>query len=458
MQFDLAVIGGGPGGYAAAIKAAQSGLSVCLIEKNKIGGTCLNVGCIPTKYLLTNSHKYAALCHYSEIGIKIDDFTVDFEKMIQGKDSVVQKLTNGIKYLLKKNKVSIISGEASFVDSHTLKVFRDDGEEAVTAANIIIASGSVPNIPTFFQYDGRFICSSTEALAWDKIPDTLLIIGGGVIGCELAAIYSNLDTKVTIVEMQDNLLPTLDSELGKFAMGQLQKAGVQIITSTKVQNLTKADNCAMAGLTDGSKISADKIVVSIGRKANLDRLNCQAAGVQTEKYKVIVDKTMKTIVPHIYAIGDVCSSPFDLAHTAMKEGIAAVENIIGKYKTMKYEAVPNCVYTIPEIATVGLSQSEAEAQGISTAIGKFNFTGNGKAISMGEAEGYIKVVTDKATDLIIGAQMAGPHVTDLIAQIVMAIENKMTATEASASIFAHPTLSEALWEALESVCGAAIHS
>ena len=457
MQFDLAVIGSGPGGYVAAIKAAQSGLSVCLIEKNKIGGTCLNVGCIPTKYLLTNSHKYAALCHYSEVGIEIEDFTVDFEKMIQGKDSVVQKLTSGIKYLLKKNKVSVISGEASFVDSHTLKVYRDDGEEAVTAANIIIASGSIPNIPIFFQYDGRLICSSTEALAWDKIPETLLIIGGGVIGCELAAIYSNLGTEVTIVEMQDNLLPMFDSELGGFAKGQLQKNGVQIITSTKVQNIAKADDGATAVLTDGSKISANKIVVSIGRKADLDRLNCQAAGVQTEQH-IVVDKTMKTLVPHIYAIGDACNSPYDLAHTAMKEGIAAVQNITGHSIMMRYEAVPNCVYTIPEIATVGLSQREAEAQGISTAIGKFNFAGNGKAISMGEAEGYIKVVTDKATDLIIGAQMAGPHVTDLIAQMVMAIENKMTATEASDAIFAHPTLSEALWEALESVSGVAIHS
>ena len=253
-------------------------------------------------------------------------------------------------------------------------------------------------------------------------------------------------------------MPIIDSELGQFARKQLEKNGAQVITGTKVQKMAKDSEGAVAQLTDGSEIEADKVIVSIGRLADLDRLNCQAAGVQTNQRKVIADKTMRTNVPHIYAIGDVCDSPYDLAHTAMKEGIVAVENIIGNVVEMKYEAVPNCVYTHPEIATVGLSQREAEAQGIAPATGRFNFAGNGKAISMGEAEGYIKIVVDKSSDTIIGAQMAGPHVTDLIAQMTLAIENKLTVAEVADTIFAHPTLSEALWESLESVCGVAIHS
>lgn len=459
MQFDVAVIGGGPGGYVAAIKAAQLGRDVCLIEKNKVGGTCLNVGCIPTKYLLTITNKYAALFDYQDIGINIGRFDFDFARMIAGKDRVVQKLINGVQFLLKKNKVTVYSGAAAFADESTIQVTTAAGVETVTAQNIIIATGSAPLMPQMFGYDGDVVCSSTEALSWQHVPGALLIVGGGVIGCELATIYANLGTEVTVVEMQERLIPTIDAELGRFAEASLRRKGVGILTQTRVEAVGKYGSGAVLRLSDGREVSAEKVVVSVGRSAELDALNLQAAGVEAENGKITVDGLMRTNRPEIYAIGDVCSSPCDLAHSAMKEGLVAVENICGNNKKMCYDAIPNCVYTAPEMATVGMSQQEARDMGIGIKVGRFSFAANGKAVSMGEAEGFVKIIAEETTGRILGAQMAGPHVTDLIAQMAIAVENKLGAVEVADVAYAHPTLSEAIWESLESsLYGHAIHS
>ncbi len=458
MNYDVAVIGGGPGGYVAAIKARQLGKSVCLIEKNKIGGTCLNVGCIPTKYLLTNSNKYAELFEYHKLGIQIERVDLDYKKMISGKEALVKKLTDGVKFLLRKNKVDVISGTASFIDKETLNVDTGSGVEKVSASNILIATGSMPILPELFGYDGEIVCSSKEALEWEKAPDSILIVGGGVVGCELATIYSNLGTEVTIVEMQDKLIPNMDSELGKFARNKLEQKGVNIFTEVKVDNIAKGSDTAIVEMSNGTKIEVAKVVVSIGRKANLESLNCEVAGIAIKNGKITVNNKMKTSTPGIYAIGDACCSLYDLAHSAMKEGIIAIENIIGNDEEMKYDAIPSCVYTSPEIASVGLTEQQASSIGIEITKGRFSFVANGKAVSMGEAEGFVKIIADKKTDVILGAQMAGPHVTDLIAQMVIAVDNRLVATEIADPVYAHPTLSEAIWEAAESIYGSAIHS
>jgi dihydrolipoamide dehydrogenase len=458
MQYDVAVIGAGPGGYVAAIKAAQYGLSVCLIEKNKIGGTCLNVGCIPTKYLLTNSNRYASLADYSKIGINVDKFDIDFEKMMQGKDAVVAKLTGGIEYLIKKNKIELIKGTAELADENTIKIVSNDNEETIKARKMILAMGSRPLIPESFGYESDKVCDSTEALSWLKVPDSLMIIGGGVVGCELATIYSNLGTAVSIIEMQSHLILNMDVELAEFLENKLSRNGVQVLTDTTVQRIDEKESTVVATLSNGHQMEVEKVVVSIGRVPNIDEVHLESVGIAVDKGRILVDDSLITTSPNIYAIGDVCSSPFDLAHTAMKEGIVAVENIMGKNIKMNYGAIPNCVYTNPEIASVGISHQLAQESGIEVSVGRFNLAANGKAISMGEAEGFVKVIVDKNTRIILGAQMVGAHMTDIIAQMAMAVEYRMLAFEVADTVFAHPTLSEALWEALESVLGGAIHN
>jgi dihydrolipoamide dehydrogenase len=457
MQYDVAVIGGGPGGYVAAIKAAQKGKSVALIEKNKLGGTCLNVGCIPTKFLLNASGKYAGMFEYADIGINPGRYDLDFGCMMDKKEAVVNQLVGGIEMLMRKNRIAVIRGAAAFADAHTLRVARADGEETLTAENVIIATGSEAQMPSAFGFDGQTVCSSSEALSWREAPDALLVIGGGVVGCELATVYANLGSQVTVVEMMDRLLPGIDAELGAFAERQLKKREVQVFTATKVESIRKTGAGAAVTLSDGSEHTVDKVIVSIGRSPSTGDLGLVNLGVAADRGRILVDDHMRTNVPGIYAIGDACSSPYDLAHTAMKEGVIAAENIAGGDARMDYSAVPSCVYTQPEIATVGLAQREAEEKGLDVATGRFSFIGNGKAVSMGEAEGFIKVVADKGSGVILGAQMAGPHVTDIIAQMAIAVQNRMTVSQVTDAVFAHPTLSEALWEALEGVFGKPVH-
>lgn len=459
MIYDAAVIGGGPGGYVAAIRSAQLGMKTCLIERNKVGGTCLNAGCIPTKFLLTASGKFASMKELDRYGIILGDYKLDMVRMISEKDAVVNRLVKGVQYLIKKNKVDFLQGNAVLAGKNEIRIETGEETARAIAENIIIATGTQPAMPDLFKHDGKLVCTSDEALDWDSVPDKLVIIGGGVIGCEFATIFANLGSKVTIIEILPNIAASFDPELSKLAAAKLKSIGVEIITDARVQGIIKDSHSVKAVLEDGRSYHADRMLVSIGRRACTGKIGLEAAGVivDPKKGKILVDNTMKTNVENIYAIGDVCSSPLDLAHVAMKEGMVAADNIAGFDTKMDYRCVPNCVFANPEFASVGYTAEEAVNSGMKVKIGKFNFIGNGKAVSMGESDGFVKVVIEEKTDKILGAQITGPHATDLIAELAVLVQNETTSSRLADTIHAHPTLAEAVWEAVENAYGRAIH-
>jgi len=460
MSYNLAVLGAGPGGYVAAIRAAQLGLKTCLIEEKRVGGTCLNVGCIPTKFLLTASRKYSDIMDMERFGLVVQDCAVDMERMMAGKNDVVGRLVKGVQYLIKKNKIDLFEGRGTLVNKNEIRVENGDKTETINADKIIIATGTSPALPAIFGHDGSFVYSSDEALSWSSIPDRLIIIGGGVIGCEFATIFSNLGSQVTIIELLPSILANFDAELSRFTAAKFGNMGVGIITGVKVAGVEKAGTTVKAILEDGKVIEADRILVSIGRSANISGIGLESLGIKIDaaRKKIAVDEYMKTNVDNIYAIGDACNSPYDLAHVAMKEGIVAAENAAGEKNTMDYRCVPNCVFTNPEFATVGYTLNEAKEKGIDAKAGKFSFMANGKALSLGEAEGFVKVIIDSRTDEVIGAQIIGPHATDLIAEAAILVQNRGKGHDIMKTIHAHPTLAEAVWEAVESAYGRAIHS
>lgn len=497
-MYDIAILGAGPGGYTAAIRAARIGLKVCLIEREKVGGTCLNMGCIPTKYLLTASKKYSDMIDSEVFGIEVQDCTVNMGKMLAGKESVVNRLVKGVQFLIKKNGIDFKTGVAVITGKNEVTITANGNIESIAARNIIIATGTSPAMPNIFGYDRQLVCSSNEALNWKEIPEKLIIVGGGVIGCEFATIYANLGSSVTLIELLPNILSAFDTELAGITASCLRKNGVEIITGAKLEavektgntvntgnalnalnagnagnagNAVNAVNTGNAGNTgntvnavnaifqDGRIIGGDKLLVSIGRSPNTVGIGLEALGVITDSKtkKIMVDEYMKTNIDNIYAIGDVCNSPLDLAHTAMKEGLNVAENISGKNEPMEYHCIPNCVFTYPEIATVGLAQEKAGYEGRDVRIGRFSFAANGKALSIGEAEGFVKIIIDRQTDIILGAQIAGPHATDLIAELAVMIQNRCTGKQLADTVHAHPTLAEAIWESVESAYGKAIH-
>lgn len=459
MIYDVAVIGGGPGGYVAAIRSAQLGMKTCLIERNKVGGTCLNAGCIPTKFLLTASGKFASMKELDRYGIILGDYKLDMARMISEKDAVVNRLVKGVQYLIKKNKVDFLQGNAVLAGKNEIRVETGEETARAIAENIIIATGTRPSMPDAFKHDGLLVCSSDEALSWNSVPGDLIIIGGGVIGCEFATIFAALGSKVTVIELLPFIVSNFDAELSRFTAAKLKSIGVDIVAGVKVQEVWKDTSRVRVVLEDRKSCEADKLLVSIGRSACTGQIGLEAAGVDVEprRNKVIVDSAMRTNVENIYAIGDVCSSPLDLAHVAMKEGLVAAENIAGFENEMDYRCVPNCVFANPEFASVGYTADEAKNSGIEVKIGKFNFAGNGKAVSLGEADGFVKIVIAEKTDEIIGAQVIGPHATDLIAELAVMIQNKGKSAQLADTIHAHPTLAEAVWEAVENAYGRAIH-
>ncbi len=453
-MYDVIVIGSGPGGYVAAIRAAQLGMKTAIIEKYPtLGGTCLNVGCIPSKALLDSSEHFHNAAHTFEThGIKLDNLKVDLPQMVARKNEVVKQNVDGIQYLMKKNKIDVHQGLGSFVDAHTVKVTKDDGSSAVIQGkNIIIATGSKPSTLPFIKLDKDRILTSTEALNMKEIPKHLIVIGGGVIGLELGSVYGRMGAKVSVVEFMDSLIPTMDRTMGKELQKSLKKIGFEFYLKHKVvevenkgsEVIVKADN----GKGEIVELKGDYVLVSIGRKAYTDGLNAEAAGVKiTDRGMVEVDGHLQTSVPHIYAIGDVVKGAM-LAHKAEEEGVFVAETIAGQKPHINYLLIPGVVYTWPEVAAVGYTEEQLKEKGIKYKTGKFPFMASGRARASMDTDGLVKVLADAATDEILGVHMIGPRTADMIAEAVVAMEFRASAEDIARMSHAHPTYTEAFKEA-----------
>ncbi len=454
----IAIIGGGPGGYVAAIKAAMLGAEVTIIEKQNVGGTCLNRGCIPTKALLASSEVYEMAKKAMNFGVNINgDIMPDITVMNRRKDTIVNQLVNGIKYLLSKKGVKLISGVGRFIDQNRIEVLRSDSSvELIEADKVILATGSVPVIPSMFKYEGKRVITSDEALNLKELPKSMTIIGGGVIGCEFGQFFSKLGTEVTIVEMANHILPGEDIDIANVLNYTLENQNITIAQNNKVEEVEIKENGVAVTLINGEIIQSDILLVSVGRKANIEELRLENIGVEIKSGKVVVNDKLETNIKNIYAIGDLIDSPF-LAHVASKEGIVAAENALGKFKKMDYKAVPRCVYTSPEVASVGITEVVAKQNNIEYKIGRYDFSGLGKAQVIDKSNGFIKILAGM-DDKIIGASIIGPHATDLLAGLTMAVHFGLTAEELGDVIYPHPTLSEGLMEALHDVNNQCIHS
>lgn len=457
-EFDVLVIGGGPGGYVAAIRAAKNGAKTALVERKEIGGTCLNIGCIPTKTLIAGVDVYHKARHAMEFGVKISgEVSPDWEAMLARKDSVIKTLRGGIGSLLKAAGVTVFKGHGAFTGRKTVKVVDGEGGEVeeITANKIIIASGSETLVPGFIP-KGKRVITSTELLSIPEIPKSLLILGGGVIGCEFACLFAELGTKVTIVEMLDSIMPNIDRETSRVVAAQMQKMGIEIMNGKPLGDL-KADDKGVSGKVGDLTVSADYLLVSIGRKPALEGMNLAASGVKTnERGWIPVDSSCRTNVPGIFAIGDATGS-WQLAHAASAIGVVAADVACGKKNAFDGSLVPGCIFTSPEIGSVGKSQEQCDKEGIETRVGKFPFAALGKAMAINETVGFCKIIADAKTDQILGVHIVGPHATDLIAEACPALHLEITAKELGKAIHAHPTLGEAMMEAAHAVHGESAH-
>ncbi|MEW6420842.1 MAG: dihydrolipoyl dehydrogenase [Deinococcota bacterium] len=459
MDFDLLVIGAGPGGYHAAIRGAQLGLRVACAEREALGGVCLNVGCIPTKALLHAGETIAAAHHASDFGLSFGEQRLNVQKLNGWKDSIVKKLTGGVGSLFKANKVTHLQGQASFVDPHTVKV----GDQTYTAANIIIATGSEPARLPGLDVDQQQIVDSTGALVIpDPIPARMLCVGGGVIGFEFAHVYNNLGSKVKVIEFLPTIIPGADADAVKEFSRAMKKQGIEIETETKANRAEKKPDGIHVELesvkTGEKRVEVfDRVLVAVGRRPRTDGLNVQAAGVTvTERGFIPADREQRTNVPHIYAVGDVAGNPM-LAHKAMKEGLVAAEVIAGKPAAQDAVAIPGVVYTSPELAWVGLTEQEAKDKGYQVKTGTFPFSASGRAMTLQQTDGFVKMVVEKDSDLVLGVHIVGPHASDMLGEASLALEMAATATDIALTIHAHPTLGESVLEAAEAVHKQAIH-
>lgn len=458
-KIKVVVIGGGPGGYVAAIRAAQLGGEVTLIEKEYLGGTCLNVGCIPTKSLLHSAELYEEAKEAAKYGVIINDIKIDFTKVQERKSAVTKQLVNGVKGLLAANKVKVVTGEASFVSKDKVEVKTENKSEIIKADKFIIATGSVPAKPPILGIDSEKCIDSTGALMLKEIPKSIVIVGGGVIGIEIATLYNSLGSKVVVVEMLDEILPMMDGELTKIIRAKLAKKGVEIFTSSKVMSFKEAgENIEVSVQMKDNSIkvfSGDKALISIGRRTNTSSLSLDKAGIKHDRGKIIANDKMETNVPGIYAVGD-CLGKIMLAHIASAQGEIAAENALGQNKEFDSKTNPSCVYTKPEFASVGLTEEAAKAQGVDYIVGKFPLAANGRSMIMGE-DGMIKIIAGKKYKEVLGAHIVGPRATDMIGELSLAIGMEATIDEVIETIHAHPTVAEAIKEATLAVEKRAIH-
>ncbi|MCY8152450.1 dihydrolipoyl dehydrogenase [Bacillus paralicheniformis] len=460
IETDTLVIGAGPGGYVAAIRAAQLGQKVTIVEKGNLGGVCLNVGCIPSKALINAGHRYENAKHSEEMGITAENVKVDFTKVQEWKASVVNKLTGGVEGLLKGNKVDIVKGEAYFVDSNSVRVMDENSAQTYTFKNAIIATGSRPIELPNFKYSDR-VLNSTGALALKEIPKKLVVIGGGYIGTELGTAYANFGTEVVILEGGEEILPGFEKQMSSLVKRNLKKKGnVEIHTKAMAKGVEeKADGVTVTFEVKGEEqtIDANYVLVTVGRVANTDELGLEQVGVEmTDRGIIKTDKQCRTNIPNIYAIGDIIEGP-PLAHKASYEGKIAAEAIAGEAAEIDYLGIPAVVFSEPELASVGYTEAQAKEEGLAVTAAKFPFAANGRALSLNETDGFLKLVTRKEDGLVIGAQIAGASASDMISELSLAIEAGMTAEDIAMTIHAHPTLGEITMEAAEVAIGMPIH-
>lgn len=452
-KYDVAVIGSGPGGYVAAIRCAQLGLKTAIIEKyNVLGGTCLNVGCIPSKALLDSSHHYEdAIKHFESHGIEIPgDIKLNFKKMIDRKDAVVEQTTKGIEFLMNKNKIDVYSGTGSFKDA-THIVISGEKEETIEAKKTIIATGSKPSTLPFIKLDKERVITSTEALSLKEIPKHLLVIGGGVIGLELGQVYHRLGAEVSVIEYMDRIIPTMDKAQSRELTKVMKKQGIKFYTSHKVSAVTKKGKEVTVTATDKKDqevtFKGDYCLVSVGRRPYTDGLNLENAGVKvTERGMVEVNDQLQSNISNIYAIGDVVRGAM-LAHKASEEGMMVAEIIAGEKPHLNYNLIPGVVYTWPEVASVGKTEEQLKADNVSYKSGQFPMRALGRSRASGDLDGFVKILSDKETDEVLGVHMVGPRVADLIAEAVVAMEYRASAEDIARMSHAHPTYAEAVKEA-----------
>jgi len=458
-QSDVVIVGGGPAGYVAAIRASQLGGKVILIEKDALGGTCLNRGCIPTKALLHSVEILESARRGKDYGINAGELIIDFTKIMNRKDTVVNTLVTGVQYLMKSNAIEVIKGTGKLISPTEVEV--DSGQqEAVRATGIVLAPGSVPSTVPIPGVDGSGVITSDDALQLSEIPQSLLVIGGGAIGVEFATIFAKLGTKVTIVEMLPQIIPAEDHELSMSLKRVLERDGIKIFTSAQVSRIEddpEGDKLVSVVTGEGEqKLTAELVLVAVGRKPNIEGLGLERVGIKTERGSITVNDRMETNIPGIYAAGDAIGGIL-LAHVASAEGEVAVENALGKDSMIDYKVVPRCIYTMPEVAAVGLTESQAREEGLNLKVGRFPFTANPRALILGQPDGFVKVLSDAKSEEIFGVHIFGPQATELISEATLAIKMEATVSEISSTIHAHPTLSEAIRETALDAEGIAVH-
>ena len=457
-KYDLIVLGGGPGGYVGAIRGAQLGMKVACVEKEPaLGGTCLRVGCIPSKALLDSSELYEQMLHKAEAhGFTVGDVKVDVARMLARKDAVVKANTDGINFLFKKNKIDWVRGFGRLAGPDTVEVDGAGGKQTLKAKHVLLATGSVPIELPFLKFDQERIIDSTGALALPEVPGHLVVIGGGVIGLELGSVWLRMGAKVTVLEALPTILPGMDAEIVRQADRILRKQGFEIRTGTRVTGAERKGDRVTVTVEGGDPIEADYVLVAVGRRAYTEGMGLEEAGIRLERGVIQVDERFHTGVGSVYAIGDAIGGRM-LAHKAEEEGVAAVEFMAGKHGHVNYDAVAGVVYTWPEIASVGATEEELRSRGVEYRVGKFPFTANGRARAMGDTDGLVKVLADAKSDRLLGLHILGPRASDLIAEAALAIEFEGSAEDIARTVHAHPTLPEAVKEAALGVAGRAIH-